>query len=311
MTDKTSTAPVMSLREVRDLLEGAQTSGNLSRVSLHVTRVRQAIRSLDHHLNAPTPDVVGGDVVVEGYDVARHNAWLEANAAPGVQGDAVGPEWRVTVSAEKMAEIIENMTGPNGEALEGTLWLGIAEDCGWEHKPVYGVHLSCNECPEEGSITLAALAAQPKGDDIFAQVAANSPKEFQTKAHPAEQTRGDGVVVSAFDGGWWFDLPGQRLTIWDETHDPDASVATIVLRECARAMLNAPRQAVPDGWKPISELPTGLKQFHAYTSSGDQVIAYRNRFGVNYEGSLHDDLSGLTHYRMMVAAPTAGRMRVE
>jgi hypothetical protein len=68
-----------------------------------------------------------------------------------------GERWSVKVPAEQMAEAILSMQGPDGEALDGTLWLGPLDD------GTYGVHLSCDECPEEGSITLAVLPA-PTGE---------------------------------------------------------------------------------------------------------------------------------------------------
>lgn len=65
--------------------------------------------------------------------------------------------WSVKVPADRMAEAILSMQGPDGEALDGTLWLGQLDD------GTYGVHLSCDECPEEGSITLAVLP-DPTGE---------------------------------------------------------------------------------------------------------------------------------------------------
>ncbi|NID06608.1 hypothetical protein HBF26_17060 [Luteibacter jiangsuensis] len=71
----------MTLTDIRNLLETAQVGGNLSRVSLHVTRVRQAVASLNAMIaslaSQPAEQPSG-----EGYDVARHNDWLERNAQP-------------------------------------------------------------------------------------------------------------------------------------------------------------------------------------------------------------------------------------
>lgn len=62
-------------------------------------------------------------------------------------------EWSVKVSAERMEEAILSLQTPDGDTCDGTLWVGRLESGS------YGVHLSCDECPEEGSITLAELTA--------------------------------------------------------------------------------------------------------------------------------------------------------
>jgi hypothetical protein len=67
---------------------------------------------------------------------------------------STGDVWSVKVPAARVEEAILSMQGPDGEALDGTLWLGPLDD------GTYGVHLSCDECPEEGSITLAVLPAR-------------------------------------------------------------------------------------------------------------------------------------------------------
>ena len=102
MTDKTSTAPVMSLQQVRDALHEAHNSPGFE------AALDSCVAAIDAHLNAPTPDVVGGDVVACRYRVVAPNGnvgkWfftdeacvssecLEVQplyAAPRVQGDAV------------------------------------------------------------------------------------------------------------------------------------------------------------------------------------------------------------------------------
>lgn len=64
MTDKTSTAPVMSLQRVRELIVGLQRSvGDDNCARVHSTILRDIHLSIEANLSAPTPDVVGGDVV--------------------------------------------------------------------------------------------------------------------------------------------------------------------------------------------------------------------------------------------------------
>lgn len=58
--------------------------------------------------------------------------------------------WSVKLTAETVGELITNMSCGE-EANAGTLWLGRLEG------GMYGIHLSNDECPEEGSITLAVL----------------------------------------------------------------------------------------------------------------------------------------------------------
>lgn len=116
MTDKTSTAPVMSLRQVRDALHEAHNSPGLEAV------LDSCVAAIDAHLNAPTHDVVGGDVEAKARDLIKRLRdtpnWLKESwgdwkacttsydtapkdaadlietliAAPRVQGDSVsGP----------------------------------------------------------------------------------------------------------------------------------------------------------------------------------------------------------------------------
>lgn len=68
-------------------------------------------------------------------------------------------EFSVQVTSERMEEVITSMQGPDGEACAGTLWVGRLDDCGPDGSSRYGIHISCNECPEEGSVTLAEFDA--------------------------------------------------------------------------------------------------------------------------------------------------------
>lgn len=68
-------------------------------------------------------------------------------------------DFNVQVTAERMEEVINSMQGPDGEACAGTLWVGRLDDCGTDGSSRYGIHISCNECPEEGSVTLAEFDA--------------------------------------------------------------------------------------------------------------------------------------------------------
>lgn len=50
-------------------------------------------------------------------------------------------------------------TGEGEAYLDSTVWIGdLMQDDG---SSIYGLHLSCDECPEEGSVTLAEFAAAP------------------------------------------------------------------------------------------------------------------------------------------------------
>lgn len=69
MTDKTSTAPVMSLKKVRDQIYAFATAQDRDKglenyyVEMNVLVMDDWWQGIDAHLKAPTPDVVGGDVV--------------------------------------------------------------------------------------------------------------------------------------------------------------------------------------------------------------------------------------------------------
>jgi len=69
---------------------------------------------------------------------------------------------RIDLSHEDIAAIMF-MCGGDADATEldeqfhgGTLWIGGIDDDG---DLIYGMHLSCTECPEEGSTTIAEFAA--------------------------------------------------------------------------------------------------------------------------------------------------------
>ncbi|MGE7137901.1 hypothetical protein ACQKIE_09765, partial [Luteibacter sp. NPDC031894] len=67
----------MTLDDIRELLESAQASGNLSRVTLHVTRVRQAVESLNgliaQQAAQPAEQPRGDDMWFE--DANARDAW--------------------------------------------------------------------------------------------------------------------------------------------------------------------------------------------------------------------------------------------
>lgn len=117
---------MMTLEQVRDALKGVWvpthwgTDGRSYKMS-------DLIESLDHYLSQPKP-VAQGDFSVQ-------------------------------VTAERMDEVITSMHGPDGEACAGTLWVGRLDDCGPDGSSRYGIHISCNECPEAGSVTLAEFDA--------------------------------------------------------------------------------------------------------------------------------------------------------
>jgi hypothetical protein len=51
-------------------------------------------------------------------------------------------------------------TGDGEEFMDCTAWVGeLEQDDG---SKIHGLHLSCDECPEEGSITMAEFAAAPE-----------------------------------------------------------------------------------------------------------------------------------------------------
>ena len=160
MTDKTSTAPVMSLQQVRDALHEAHNSPGFE------AALDSCVAAIDAHLNAPTPDVVGGDVVACRYRVVAPNGnvgkWfftdeacvssecLEVQplyAAPRVQGDAVAVRDALETCERWFAAhmAVAPLIGGHGHA---------------EHPMLTTIH--------------AALAAQPKGDDHPDDLAADA-----------------------------------------------------------------------------------------------------------------------------------------
>lgn len=98
---------------------------------------------------APTPEVQ--PVVPEGFVMVPERMYVPADAWEAAAFSFGGP------------------ASGDGEAyLDCTLWVGnIENDDGTK---TYGLHVSCDECPEEGSITLAEFAvaqspeAQPQGE---------------------------------------------------------------------------------------------------------------------------------------------------
>lgn len=69
----------------------------------------------------------------------------------------------VTVEASAWEAAAFHFGGPgtseDGEYLDCTLWVGEIDNEEGEPK-VFGLHIMCNECPEEGSITIAELPRQ-------------------------------------------------------------------------------------------------------------------------------------------------------
>lgn len=188
MTDKTSTAPVMSLQKVRDALHKAHNSPGFEAV------LDSCVAAIDAHLNAPTPDVVGGGVVawqcrcrlggewsewqecekddfdkrtpLSGWD----DGYLETEyrqlcvyAAPRVQGDADAVQ--LEAAARAMQTVCDG----------GDRWNRLSNEvrARWI---------------ESARPVVATLAAQPKGD----------------VSRPAEQTRGEPVAYRyALESGKW------------------------------------------------------------------------------------------------------------
>lgn len=84
-------------------------------------------------------------------------------------------------------------TGEGEAYLDSTAWVGdLIQDDG---SAVYGLHLSCDECPEEGSVTLAEFAAPPAQavdlGQFRAQVAELLRREFDLEVADPEDHRHD------------------------------------------------------------------------------------------------------------------------
>lgn len=315
MTDKTSTAPVMSLQQVRDALHEAHNSPGFEAV------LDSCVAAIDAHLNAPTPDVVGGDVVAFRFVRADGHkyTWVDASemdrngrpedvlaegerieyayAAPRVQGDA---DHSVDLRQE-----LKYMVRAYVRLLE--VGRDRIVDLGGSCDPL--------DVMEQGDPNLIrakrVLAAQPKGN----------------VSHPAEQTSGDGVaaIPSSFliskkalegihymcggdedgdeiDDRWcegmaWIghlengdgtSTYGLHLHNADYPEEGSITIAQFVERD-------APRQAVTDGW---------------------QIVPPWTNWAMRK--AMRDALPGVPgdsvdHALMLAlaAAPSAGRMGVE
>ncbi|GAB3744968.1 hypothetical protein [Lysobacter olei] len=110
-----------------------------------------------------TPYGIGYSFASE--DVMRDMAdWLAPTTPPSLPaGWALVPE-RMHAPADAWESAAFSFGGPaagDGEAyLDCTLWVGnIENDDGTK---TYGLHVSCDECPEEGMTTLAEFAAAPQ-----------------------------------------------------------------------------------------------------------------------------------------------------
>lgn len=82
-------------------------------------------------------------IVPDGYVLVPKNIFVEAESWEAAQFSFGGPG-----------------TGEGEEFMSCTLWFGdIDNDDG---SKTHGLHVSCDECPEEGSITLSEFAVAPQ-----------------------------------------------------------------------------------------------------------------------------------------------------
>lgn len=82
-------------------------------------------------------------------------------AAPGNEFVLVPARFGIPAEAWEAASFAFGgpATGEGEAYMDCTAWIGnVEQDDG---TPLYGLHVSCDECPEEGSITLAELPAAP------------------------------------------------------------------------------------------------------------------------------------------------------
>ena len=345
MTDKTSTAPVMSLQKVRDALHEAHNSPGFEDV------LDSCVAAIDAHLNAPTPDVVGGDVlamlqagfitacshgpdkdyrlnikfptlaalhaahnalvmaaprvqgdavVAEGYDVARHNEWLESNSASDAQPKGEYPECSGDAYSCPENEGYGCCGSKPHPAVQpkGNIVVGSWP---WLRGVLSGM-------PSREEVLGGQRHRYLSRDEVLGWI--DEGERRAASAHPAEQTRGDGVDEPPL-AGWWshgnghLSCGGFRVARADWEHEVCA--AGNMRNEvfdwmCARLNAKtAPRQAVPD------ELIADLRKFHEETEACDE-------FDLPHEATaalLAANLIEGTHFVLtakgeaMLAAPSA------
>lgn len=148
------------------------------------------MQELDAMVANGTPDQKRAVAVVR-------NLIRTANAQPSQQGKAVTDGYalvptRMYVSPEQWDAAQFAFGGPGSNSEEPfydcTLWVGeIESDDG---SKTYGLHVSCDECPEEGSITLSEFSAAPL------------PIPAESLGRDAEGVEGLAQWIAGDDAGW-------------------------------------------------------------------------------------------------------------
>ncbi|MCC8614620.1 hypothetical protein [Xanthomonas euvesicatoria] len=114
-------------------------------------------------------DVAAHSGLVEPQQFVRYADYLAAVTPTPVAVPVTSPGWVLVpqhfqITAEDWEAAAFHFGGPgvteDENYLGSTAWIGEIANENDERK-TYGLHISCNECPEEGSITLAELAAHP------------------------------------------------------------------------------------------------------------------------------------------------------
>ena len=278
-TDKTSTAPVMSLQGVYDWLMGESKTimeeDGLFHESEHRRTMAEAIKP---YLNAPTPDVVGGDVVARAVKLLSiFKTWIGGHRPDRDEESEEAALWDETESV--IAALTAQPKGAANHEFEDA-----EQVAGWLYMT---------------GMKHAAMVVRNQIDVRNARIA-----ELEA-SHPAEQTRGDGVAAIPAQSRaallWllWHHQGGSspvgqpiRQILGMDTHER-MSNEQLAVAKAFSARIAAPRQAVPGGWQLVPVEPT--------EEIREAIMDARSEG--KSSGDLWDDA--------LAAAPSAGRMGVD
>lgn len=164
---------------------------------------------------------------------------------------------------------------------DGTLWIGdLLQDDG---ATVHGLHVSCNECPEEGSITLAEFAAAPAAppptmDEVFDQLGPAMLRVVRGEvAAPAAQVASSDYYTVDDEGSagckiTWPDRPGYFYSFGygEEAEVRAKSVCRALNKERAHWLAAAPAVVVDEGRELVGYAPFCI----AFGDKAHPMLAY-------------------------------------